>query len=429
MDHPLSPLRDDGSFDFLDAFLSVTDDVLVAEGGAAPAAPALRCLDASHAPGCTACTAPPSEADAAAYCLTTAREGSGLKQLRALLLATPEWGSDAARRDAAAAADAASAHTAALSALAAVLRARAGRDLSKMHLLFLCRLWSYRSDLWCRQGDCRRKRRRPVTAAPPPPASQPQRALACPPAAGGDLQLVLDALGAQFQRSAHLISAPAFRAASQTCGLGTFLVGQHQSLGQALARDASSLPERLSAQSAWTVRAAAQAATLSQWRGAEAQDGAAAADALAFLSLAISDSSPAERALAQHRQLVAGAVQLILQRQLDAGEPNDSWPQSLLVLFREMEEAVHILLDATAACELLLAEHRARGTIASFSDAGAGLLRVYAAAYEAVAESFALRSEWSREMLQRGVQPLPEQLHRSGVQADRFFPVLLQPAR
>jgi hypothetical protein len=89
-----------------------------------------------------------------------------------------------------------------------------------------------------------------------------------------------------------------------------------------------------------------------------------------------------------------------------------------------MEEAVSLLLRISSQCELLLAEQRAHGTIASFSEAGIGLLQILVTYYKATAQSFALRDEWSRELRERGVRPLPEQLHHVRIAPEGFFPVL-----
>jgi hypothetical protein len=125
-----------------------------------------RCLNAEHAAGCEECTPPPSVAREATVVLSgggaaAAAGGAdadggpggarGLKALRTALLLTPEWNSAAARDAAAAALDARGRGGAdeAAPGLAAALRAKASRALTKGHLIALCRLWRYKSDVWC----------------------------------------------------------------------------------------------------------------------------------------------------------------------------------------------------------------------------------------------------------------------------------------
>jgi hypothetical protein len=90
------------------------------------------------------CTPPPARANDA--CFSLHGEG-GLKALRAALLSTPEWNTGTAREAAARACE--------TDGLAAVLRARAARQLSKSMLLELCRLWAYRSNVWCARAPGR----------------------------------------------------------------------------------------------------------------------------------------------------------------------------------------------------------------------------------------------------------------------------------
>lgn len=116
-----------------------------------------RCLDATHGVECARCTQPAaSDSDlvlttggvAAGASGDDAAAKSGFKALRAGVLQTAEWNSSSARAAAAAALQAGGDSV----TLAAALRRKAGRVLSKAHLLTLCRLWRYRSDAWCAPG-------------------------------------------------------------------------------------------------------------------------------------------------------------------------------------------------------------------------------------------------------------------------------------
>jgi hypothetical protein len=88
------------------------------------------------------CTPAPAREEHGHFALTGP---GGIKALRALVLASAEWGSDAVR-DAAAAAEAAAGDP---FAVVNVLRNKCGRDMGKAHLLLLCHTWGYRSVIWC----------------------------------------------------------------------------------------------------------------------------------------------------------------------------------------------------------------------------------------------------------------------------------------
>ena len=125
-------------------------------GGAAaiPVPAPLRCLDSAHAPCCSSCTTAPAS-QFASWKLVGLETP---KTLRSQILLTNEW-NDREQRFASAVVcegrakegggvkEAASWHT-----LAVSLRARAASSLTKVHLLMLCHLWNYRSDLWTRKG-------------------------------------------------------------------------------------------------------------------------------------------------------------------------------------------------------------------------------------------------------------------------------------
>ena len=142
---------------------------------------ALRCVDSSHAAGCTRCRPPPSEADESDYQLRAGEVGgaatkdgrpgtSAVKLLRSLLLLTPEWCSLATRTATARAEEAVGDPT----GLAVLLLKKQSNTLRKEHLLRLCRAWGYASDLWQLRGDFTRKKRRPPPSRPASPAPVPR---------------------------------------------------------------------------------------------------------------------------------------------------------------------------------------------------------------------------------------------------------------
>jgi hypothetical protein len=88
----------------------------------------------------SSCLAPPHASEWDDFSLSAA----DFKRLRAALVATPEWNGSAKREATAAEVQAAGDH----GTLASVLRRKSSKELQKKHMLALCRLWNYRSDLW-----------------------------------------------------------------------------------------------------------------------------------------------------------------------------------------------------------------------------------------------------------------------------------------
>jgi hypothetical protein len=149
-----------------------------------------RCLDPTHVPGCSLCSAPPDARTQEEYELVgDPGKRNGEKRLRSLLARTPEWLSRTERERLASECGA--------ERLAKALRERQASSLRKSDLFELCRLWSYRSGVWLRRRDRRARPRAPAAESKLPAA-----AAACrpPPAASGALQLVLAAApGTQLQ--------------------------------------------------------------------------------------------------------------------------------------------------------------------------------------------------------------------------------------
>ena len=108
----------------------------------------LRCLDTSHMQPCALCTAVPEEEEGGATAcelVGLAGKKNGEKRLRSYLSRTPEWLNPQRRAHAADCAEPAGEQW---SRLVASLRNRRAVDLRKADLLFLCRLWGYKSDIW-----------------------------------------------------------------------------------------------------------------------------------------------------------------------------------------------------------------------------------------------------------------------------------------
>ena len=363
--------------------------------------PAHRCLDTNHPADCTKCRPPPAGDDG--YALVADEAGSGNKRLRTLLLLTPEWADDDARLAAAQAA-----HAASLPALSEVLRQRAGRRLNKSWCLFLCRLWRFRSNLWV-TTDEHRQRKRQRMGAERDTAVLTTVGVALPVARAPSLSasMHLLQLETKAQCAAFLLSAPGYRAASALTGCGGFQLfglgpGQnmHTGLSTHLRAAAARLLPRLADQVAWHVEA-------------ERRAGGASPGGVLY------ESTHADVAIEQHRFLVNGAVALMRRRRAEAGPPTREWPQSLTVLFEEIEMSVQLMLEVSTTCEAMLREQRGKGDLSFFSEVGLGIMRLLAAFYVSVADSLATRDQWSLELMQTvGLQPLPTGFHTLVIRPD-----------
>ena len=145
---------------------------LAADAPPAASAPLLhgwRCINPAHGAPCVrGCAPAPAEADDACFALVGDTAGqNGVKALRALVVATPEWRDARTRLRLAA-----DWERGALAALAPPLQACAASALRRPHLLALCRAWCFASTLW--------RRKPPPQAARRPRAAQ---ALTMPSAA------------------------------------------------------------------------------------------------------------------------------------------------------------------------------------------------------------------------------------------------------
>jgi hypothetical protein len=156
----------------------------VAAAVAPPPPPRLqlhRCLDSAHASPCALCTPAPAEAETADYeVVGEVGKRNGEKLLRALLIQTREWNTQAAREALASVCDARGADDASLVKLAGALRNKRSAALTKEHLLFAARAWGYACHLWQRHGRASRKRAAEDEAAAPAPRPPPARAVAPP---------------------------------------------------------------------------------------------------------------------------------------------------------------------------------------------------------------------------------------------------------
>ena len=166
---------------------------------AAPLPLGWRCICPAHgAPCARGCAPAPDEAAEVCYALVGETTGqNGVKALRALVVATPEWRDARTRLRLAAEWERSSGSRA---ALAAPLRACAASALRRPHLLALCRAWRLASTLWRRkppQQAWRRPRATPQALTLPsfaaPAASLP------PPVCAPNFSAWLASLGPAYE--------------------------------------------------------------------------------------------------------------------------------------------------------------------------------------------------------------------------------------
>lgn len=133
------------------------------QAGAQHGAGEWRCLNTAHAQPCPSCAAPPCEDDEDAYeFVGDVGKKNGEKLLRSGISRTPEWADADECGRLASAAEARG--TSGGLRLAVAIRSRRVAELRKSHILFLCRTWGYKSDLWRRRDA--RKDYRHTSAAP-----------------------------------------------------------------------------------------------------------------------------------------------------------------------------------------------------------------------------------------------------------------------
>ena len=162
-----------------------------------------RCIDASHAAGCTACAPPPEQEAVPCYVLVgEAGKGDGEKRLRKHLVATAEWNCERARHALATRAAAAGL----LAAVAGLQRKQATR-LNKADLAFVLSAWGYASQAFVHKRAAAERKRRyvePQTVAAGVVQESPQ----------GNEWRLLRSLSALAKRGA---TGHAARAAAEAC--------------------------------------------------------------------------------------------------------------------------------------------------------------------------------------------------------------------
>jgi hypothetical protein len=236
-----------------------------------------RCICPAHAQPCALCVAPPPPADDALYELVgEARGQNGVKVLRQLLVGTRLW-RDARARCAAADALERDAHAA---ALAPAVRAGAASALRRPHLLALCRVWRFKSNLWQQRPPPLRRRgsgrARAAAAAAALPTATALCASLTPLPSVPALTAWLSTLDDASAASVHALGGAAALASCRACAPGgggdatitpswPHLAPAHAAEFQALGlifRGAASLLRRLGAACAgWQAAAACAAAS------------------------------------------------------------------------------------------------------------------------------------------------------------------------
>ena len=377
----------------------------------------------TRAPFARSCAAAPLAAEEDSFSVVASR--GGVKGLRALLLLTPEWNT-AWVRDAAAAALEADGDA----SCADAIRSKVSAQLSKSTLLRLCRIWAYRSDLWCRKGDMQRKR--PRRAAASGSAAQPGvvRPLA---SVGGSEACAVTAVLALLARrhslpSTGAISSPAVAAllagplAAQLRRSSTSFAGprtRHTTLALrrapfprvSLSYYAHCAASLHSLAARWRTAAAEHCAWAASKAGASAEGGdiqdgqggdADTRPAWECLLTCHCDA-PVEGVLLQLQALLATAQrtqELVHTGRCNAGAAPS---EALLTLQDELACAAREAGGAACAAALLLAQLRACATFATYAAAGGLLLEHLANYADDTAAAYKERAAWGARSLADGV--------------------------
>ena len=399
-----------------------------------------------------------------------------------MLLLTPEWSSSAARAAAASACEALP-HKG-FAAAAPVLRAREARRLSKSMLLELCRLWGYRSNVWCVRADpldflrslsaegadfrggptpprvakrdVRRKRSRLAsvdaaakkqhTALSNVAASTALARTARPPTLGAIdsasvAALVALQLSPQLERSALALCGPRAREAaarSQFAGFSQCSLRSYAELHAVCDGMAARWTAGQAAQREWHATAVAAAARFVSAAGDgdtdDNDDGGRAAGmstlavtpAWHFIPLCAEDA-PAEAMLAALRALIGAGMRMLEAERARSREESRAAggaaiSEALAVSQAEYADALGDGAAVAASGVLLLSQLRVAATLDNYA-AACELLAVKLTGYaRAVAAAMRVRAQWSTELLTSGVAMLPP----ARVSLLRFFTPVLE---
>ena len=292
--------------------------------------------------------------------------------------------------------------------LGSMLRRRQSNSMRKSHLIALCRFWGYRSDLWQRKTDLVRKRKFAAAGAPPQAAAgaltvalpRPPATAAAPTDDAGLRTLVVEQLGSLLAKSTRSIAGDAARAAVQAHNEVAFYaicLSEYETMATALRTTARSWRVTLKQQRAWSIAAAAAAASRSHFgeRG----------NTLWALTPFLNADAPVESSLAvmqsglvvAHRMWRAG-----MEHETAVHAPNPLSP-AVSVALAEFEHALLDALQFKAQASMLLARLRAEAPLRSYFFAvellGAECVRYCTNAASAYDE----RAAWTAELMRNGL--------------------------
>ena len=390
----------------------------------------LRCLDTTHPAACQAyvcsgrgfwrgevahhmhsrrarrCTPPPSRDMRDSFELPL---NGGIKALRTLLLMTPEWGSDSARK---AVADEVEAEGDP-EGLAPLARRKRARELNKGHLLELCFRWGYKSNIWAlREGRIRRRARQELeaaahaaAAAAPHQQQQQLMALSAAQLAPGNrrLPIIIDGqavrefvdvtLAGFLSRSAAVLEGPAARDLAVTRGVAYFQPSSLQEY-RVVAAQCKQI-----ASTTWTTAAVAQRAWAASIVHAAQRNDTDTTCAWQVLPLA-PNVEPLDAVLQQLQGILAAGEQM---RLLTLETVSSKSLVGISMMADEFKEGVHKGMAFLTAARLLRAQLASSG-LTEYAAAADQLLQVLISYAAAVGEAYLRRLEWSSAAMSNGVQ-------------------------
>ena len=290
-----------------------------------------------------------------------------------------------------------------------MLRRRQSNGMRKSHLIALCRFWGYRSDLWQRKIDLVRKRKFAAACAPPQAAAgdlvvalpRPPATAAAPMDEAGLRVLVVEQLSRLLAGSTRAFAGDAARAAVEAHNEVAFYAtcsSEYETMAAALRTTARSWRVTLKQQRAWSIAAAATAASQSHFgeRG----------NTLWALAPFLDADSPVERGLEvmQHGLVVA-------HRMWRAGVEHETAVHAPLplspvvsVAIAEFERALLDALQFKAQASLLLARLRADAPLRAYFLAVELLAEECARYCTNAANAYDERATWTAEVMRSGMK-------------------------
>ena len=282
--------------------------------------------------------------------------------------------------------------------------------MRKSHLIALCRSWGYRSDLWQRKTDLVRKRKFAAADAPPQVAAgalvvalpRPPATAAAPMDEAGLRTLVVEQFGRLLTGSTRAFAGDAARAAVEAhhdVAFYAVCLSEYETMATALRTTARSWRVTLKQQRAWSIAAAAAAASHSSHFGERG-------NTLWALTPFLDADAPVESSLAvmQHGLVIAHRMwRAGLEHEKAAHAPHPLSPV-VSVAIAEFERALLDALQFKAQASLLLARLRADAPLRAYFLAVELLAEECARYCTKAANAYDERASWTAEFMRGGMK-------------------------